>query len=187
MTKVASASWHRFSLALDRFHSICEKHLFSLLNFHLLLFGIHLMAASGVPFMFEMDQKALRLHMFREIKGGHVEARGCGDKNNDHPKRTPKSPLGIYEKHWFSLLILHLLLFGIHLVAASGAPIMFKMVQKALVLWRFGCPAWAQHWAIKEAYQIVSNGFGTSWGPKSYRNRLFYKGFSENIQKQLRL
>ena len=38
------------------------------------------MAASGAPFMFEMDQKALRLQMFREIKGGHVEARGCADK-----------------------------------------------------------------------------------------------------------
>ena len=47
---------------------------------HFLLFGIHLVATPGAPFMFKMRKKALRFKLFRETIGDHLEASGWGDK-----------------------------------------------------------------------------------------------------------
>ena len=78
-----------------------------------------------------------------------------------------RAPLGNREKHLFSRLVLQFLLFGIDLVAAPDTPSLFKISKKALILQPFGRPACTQHRAQKGTSKIVSNGFGTSRGPKS--------------------
>jgi len=59
---------------------ICEKHSFFRLILLFLLFGIHLVAAPGAPFMCKIIKKALRLQIFRETKGDRLEAPGWEDK-----------------------------------------------------------------------------------------------------------
>ena len=101
ITKLASPSWHRFSLAPDRF-----RHWFGNTHnphiFHCLLTLPGTCDQSGV--------KSLRAHLakkwaksiaFTDIS---VNQRGpswghrMGRQKNDHPKWTPKSPQGICEK-----------------------------------------------------------------------------------------
>jgi len=112
-------------------------------------------------------KKPLVFQQKRCPQRGHLEAPGWEDKKNGHPKWSPKSPQGICEKHSFFRLILHFLLFGIHVVAAPGAPFTCKIVKKALVLQRFGRLAWTQRMARKGTSQIIRNGFRISRGTKS--------------------
>ena len=112
-------------------------------------------------------EKTLVFQQKRCPQRGHLEAPGWEDKKNGHPKWSPKSPQGICEKHSFFRLILHFLLFGIHVVAAPGAPFTCKIIKKALVLQRFGRLAWTQRMARKGTSQIIRNGFRISRGTKS--------------------
>ena len=170
MTKVASPSWHRFSLAPDRFrHRFGNTHNPHIFHWFLKLPGT--CDQSGVKslraHLAEKLQKSIAFNDVSSNLRGPLEAWGWEDKKNGQPKWTPKSAQGICEKHLFFRLILLFLLFGIHLVAAPGAPFTCEIVKKALVLQCFGRLAWTQRMARKGTSQIIRNGFRISRGTKS--------------------
>ena len=68
--------------------------------------------------------------MFLKLFGAPLKHPSCAHQKMDHPKWTPKSSQGNRTKHSFSGLILQTLLFGIHLVAATSVPFIWKILKK---------------------------------------------------------
>ena len=73
-------------------------------------------------------------NMFLKFFGAPLEHPSCAHQKMDHPKWSPKSSQGNHTKQSFSGHILHILLFGIHLVAAPSVPFIWKISKKTLFL-----------------------------------------------------
>ena len=71
--------------------------------------------------------------LFLNLFGGPSEHPICAHQKMDYPKWTPKSSQGNRTEHLFSGLILQILLFGIHLVAAPSVPFMWKIIKQSFI------------------------------------------------------